>query len=69
MTELRGGPFLLGRETPSRADLTTTSLFSQAGFRDSMPEVRRIVDDASEIAPYLRRVYEVVGGERPRWLD
>ncbi len=68
VTELRGGPFLLGRQTPSRADLTTTSLFSQAGFRDSMPEVRRIVDDAVEIAPYLRRVYELVGGERPRWL-
>ncbi len=68
VTELRGGPFLLGRKRPSRADLTTTSLFSQAGFRDAMPEVRRIVDEAAEITPYMRRVYDVVGGERPRWL-
>jgi glutathione S-transferase len=67
-TELRGGPFLLGRDRPSRADLTVTSLFSQAGFRDAMPEVLRLVEDAAVVIPLMQRVYDTVGGEKPRWL-
>jgi len=68
-TELRGGPFLLGRDRPSRADLTVTSLFSQAGYRDSMPDVMRFVEDARVVIPYMQRVYDTVGGEKPRWLS
>jgi len=68
VTDLRGGPFLLGRDRPSRADLTVTSLFSQAGYRGAMPEVLRFVEDANEVKPYMHRVYDTVGGEKPRWM-
>ena len=43
VTSIGDGPFLDGRDTPTRADLTVTSLFAQAGFRDSMPEVTRMI--------------------------
>jgi glutathione S-transferase len=68
VTELRDGPFLLGRDRPSRADLTVTSLFSQAGYRGAMPEVLRLVEEAKEVTPYMNRVYDTVGGERPKWM-
>ncbi len=68
VTELRGGPYLLGRDRPSRADLTVTSLFSQAGYRGAMPEVLRFVEEAVVVKPYMLRVYDTVGGEKPRWL-
>ncbi len=68
-TGLHDGPFLLGRDRPSRADLTATSLFSQAGYRDTMPEVRRMVEETGVVVPYMKRVYGIVGGESPRWLD
>ena len=69
VTELRGGPFLLGRDRASRADLTVSALFSQAGYRDATPEVLRMVEDTRVVKPYMKRVYETVGGEQPRWLN
>jgi len=68
-TELRGGPFLLGRQRPSRADLTVTSLYSQSGYRDAMPEVLQLVQNTRVVQPYLHRVYDTVGGEKPHWLS
>lgn len=69
VTELRGGPFLLGRDRPSRADLTVCSLFSQAGYHDTMPDVMRMVEDTGVVKPYMQRIYDTVGGEKPRWLS
>lgn len=66
--DLRGGPFLLGRERPSRADLTVASLFVQAGFFDAMPEVMRMIDATGVVRPYLNRVCDTVGGRKPCWL-
>ena len=68
-TDLRGGPFLLGRASPARADLTICSLFSQAGLGDAMPEVRRMVEETDGVKPYLQRVYDTVGGMKPNWLS
>ena len=67
-TDLKGGPFLLGRDRPARADLTVFSHFAQAGFGDSMPEVMRLVEAGDGIKPYLQRICDTVGGKRPRWL-
>jgi len=69
VTELRGGPFLLGRERPSRADLTAASLFIQAGYHDAMPDVMRSIEKTGVVKPYLKRVCDSVGGDKPRWLS
>jgi len=68
-TDLRGGPFLLGRDRASRADVTVSSLFIQAGYRDTMPEVLQWIADSGVVKPYLQRVCDTVGGEKPRWLS
>jgi glutathione S-transferase len=67
-TDLGEGPFLLGRDRASRADLTVTSLFAQVGFGNAMPEVMRMIEQRPTIRPYLKRVCELVGGDQPRWL-
>ena len=66
--DLGDGPYLLGRDRPSRADLTVTSLFVQPGFGDAMPEVLAMIEARPTIRPYLQRVCNTVGGEIPRWL-
>jgi len=68
VTDLGDGPYLLGRDTASRADLTVTSLFAQAGFGDSMPELLKMIEARPTVRPYLQRVCDLVGGEKPRWL-
>ncbi len=68
VTDLHGGPFLLARDRPSRADLTVCSLFAQAGFGDGMPEVMQAIERRASVKPYLQRVCDVVGGDKPRWL-
>jgi len=67
-TAVGSGPFLLGRATPSRADLTVTALLVQAGFHDAMPGVIQMIV-GQELKPYLLRVCEACGGEVPRWLS
>jgi glutathione S-transferase len=68
VSDLGAGPFLLERSTPSRADLTILSLYSQSGYFDSMPIVRRLIEQRPAILPYLRRVNDACGGELPRWI-
>jgi glutathione S-transferase len=66
--DLGPGPFLLGRDRPSRADLTVCALWVQAGFGGTMPGVVEELRGREAILPYLKRVCETVGGEQPRWL-
>lgn len=68
VNDLRQGPFLLGRDRPSRADLTVLSLYSQAGYFDSMPTVRQLIEQRPTVLPYLKRVSEVCGGESPSFI-
>ena len=68
VTGLGDARFLDERDAPSRADLAAASLLAQAGFRGTMPEVLAMVEARPPLRPYIARVFEACGAERPRWL-
>jgi len=68
VTDLREGPFLQGRPSPGRGDLAAASMLGQAGFRNSMPDVHRMVLAHPVVLANLRATFAACGGESPRWL-
>ena len=67
-TGLEGGPFLGGRPTPGRGDLSCAALLAQAGFRDTMPEVEARFRKHPPLERHLAATLEACGAELPVWL-
>ena len=65
---LQGGSYLQGRDHPGRGDLAAVALFSQVGFRDTMPAVMEMVRTRPPLVELCRRVHDACDMEGPRWL-
>ena len=65
---LQGGSYLQGRDHPGRGDLAAVALFSQVGFRDTMPAVMEMVRTRPPLVELCRRVHDACDMEAPRWL-
>ncbi len=65
---LEGGPFLQGRATPGRGDLSCAGILVQVGFRDSMPDEMAEVRKHPTIIEHMIAVFEACSMDLPRWL-
>ena len=65
---LAGGPFLGGRPTPGRGDLSCASLLAQAGFRNTMPKIETRFREHPSLERHLAVTFEACGAETPAWL-
>ena len=68
-TGLEGGPFLQGRERPARGDLALTSLLVQAGFRETLIELRDRILARPALVAHAGRVMDACTMKRTRWLE
>jgi len=67
-TGLEGGPFLGGRSSPGRGDLSCAALLAQAGFRDTMPEIEARFREHPPLERHLVATFDACGSQAPVWL-
>jgi len=62
---LAGGPFLEGRASPGRGDLSLAALLAQVGWRQTMPAVLASVRTRGALHAHVGCVFEACGLQRP----
>jgi glutathione S-transferase len=67
-TGLEGGPFLGGRQSPARGDLSCAALLAQIGFRRTMPRIEARFREHLPLGCYVVAVFGACGAEAPAWL-
>lgn len=65
---LGSGPFLGGRPTPARGDLSCAALLAQVGFRKTMPRIEARLREHRSLLRHIVATFEACNAEAPVWL-